>query len=155
MRFLEKLLLPLLGIIFLSVMAKGQCDSSSIKTKGNTRIITEQCYQSIRTEYNALQDYKTSSDSIIASLQRELQNRTKIGIALSILESNFYKTATDLSVSNQSLSELALQTNATLKQSQIHLIAEKKKSKRNLYIGGSLVLTLELAGAIGYYFLSR
>jgi len=155
MRFLEKLLLPLLGIIFLSVMAKGQCDSLSIKTKGNTRIITEQCYQSIRTEYNALQDYKTSSDSIIASLQRELQNRTKIGIALSILESNCYKTATDLSVSNQSLSELALQTNATLKQSQIHLIAEKKKSKRNLYIGGGLVLTLELAGAIGYYFLSR
>ncbi len=155
MKFLEKLLLPLLGIIFLSVMAKGQCDSSSIKTKGNTRIISEQCYQSIRTEYNALQDYKTSSDSIIASLQRELQNRTKIGIALSVLESNCYETLTDLSATNQSISEIALQTNASLKQSQIQLIDEKRKSKRNLYLGGGLVLTIELVGAIGYYFLSR
>jgi hypothetical protein len=155
MRFLEKMLLPLLGIILLSFIAKGQCDSSSIVKSKGTRIIKEQCYQSIVTEYNALQDYKTSSDSTIASMKRELSDRTKIGIALSKLENNCYQLSTDLALSNQKLSELALQNNSELFQCKQELAEQITKSNRNFWLGGGLVLTIEIAGAVGYYFLSR
>lgn len=155
MRFIEKMLLPLLGIILLSLIAKGQCDSSSILKSEGTRIIKEECYQSIVTEYNALQDYKTSSDSIIYSMKRELSDRTKIGIALSKLENNCYQLSTDLALSNQKLSELALQNNSELFQCKQELIEEKRKSSRNFWIGGGLVLAIEISGVVAYYFLSR
>lgn len=155
MRFIEKMLLPLLGIVFLSIIAKGQCDSSSIVKSKETRIIKEECYQSIVTEYNALQDYKTSSDSIISSMKREISDRTKIGIALSKLENNCYQLSADLALSNQKLSELALQNNSELFQCKQELVEEKRKSNRNFWLGGGLVLTIEVVGAVGYYFLSR
>jgi hypothetical protein len=155
MRILEKMLFPLLGIILLSFIAKGQCDSSSITKLKGIRIIKEECYQSIVTEYNALQEYKITSDSIIASMKREISEKTKIGIALSKLENNCYKLSTDLALSNQKLSELALQNNSELFQCKQELQQQKIKSTRNFWIGGGLVIAIEVAGVFGYYFLTR
>lgn len=152
MKLLEKMLLPLLGILLLSVIAKGQCDSTSITKSDQGRIIAEPCYQSIMTQYNALQDYKTSSDSTIASMKRELDGRTRIGIALSVLESNCYQLATDLSTSNQKLSDLALQNNTEMQQCSLSLQNQKRISSRNLYLGGGIVLGLEVVGMVGYFF---
>jgi len=155
MRLLEKMLFPLLGIILLSVIAKGQCDSSSITKSKGTRIIKEECYQLIVTEYNALQEYKTTSDSIIASMKRELSEKTKIGIALSKLENNCYQLSTDLALSNQKLSDFALQNNSELFQCKQELAEQKRKSNRNFWIGGGSVIAIEVVGVFGYYFLTR